>query len=436
MQINSIPTVLLLVIILSAPVQASSILVTWNPPSTAPPGTLDYYVYVSTTPGFFEESVPILVENGEQAVIDVPSEGGTAYYFAVQSVDAEGNTSSLATPSRPMLAAGPGPGWANSDTTRLFSFEDRASEVLNFTAFGNTSQIRGVQLACGDVLGLGEDQIVAAPGPGNHGAEIRLFHADGTPVVNGSFQAFLYNSVGASICCGDLDGDGRDEIVAGVGPGRTHEPGVKVFSYIEESFNSSTPLAFLAYPQEQGYGVKVACGDLDGDGRDEIITGCGPGPTLCSRVRVFRLEGDSIKPVPGLDFVAYGNAETRGVNVASGDVDGDGYDEIVTGPGPALNCNSDVRVFNVDGSAVVNAGQSFRAYPLPHFGVKVAVADVNNDCFEEVITAPGPSPNYPGAIRWFSLAGIRAECLGQIDAFAGTADDGFGANLAVGRLNP
>jgi len=139
--------------------------------------------------------------------------------------------------------------------------------------------------------------------------------------------------------------------------------------------------------------------------------------------------------MPGLDFVAY-DADTRGVNVACGDVAGDGYDEIITGPGPALHCYSDVRIFDVDGSAMVLAGPTFRAFPLPHFGVQVAAADVNNDCFDEVIVAPGPSPNYPGAVRWFSLATGRAEFRGQIDAFAGTADNAWGANLAVGMLTP
>jgi hypothetical protein len=427
------PFFISMLFLISGPLLASSFLVSWDSPSSAPPGTLDYYVYVSTVPGSFDEESRHFVNDGESVVIDVPCEAETTYYFAVQSIDASGRTSALATPRQPRLAAGPGPGWSNSDTARVYDFSDLAPELWSFAAFEHAAETRGLQLACGDVLGQGNDQIVASAGPGLHGPEIRIFLADGSPVDNGTFYAFSYTSLGASVCCGDLNGDGVDEIIVGAGPGRSYQSGVRVFSYQSGSFNSVSALDFLAFPQGQGYGVNVACGDLDGDGRDEIITGSGPGPLLSARVRVFRLEGGAIKLVPGLDFVAYG-AGTRGVNVASGDVDGDGYDEIITGPGPALDYCSDVRIFNVDGGSTPLAGPTFRAYPLPHFGVKVAAADVDNDCFEEVITAPGPGPNYPGVIRWFSLASGSAECRGQLDAFAGTTDSAFGANLAVGQL--
>ncbi len=428
-----LPVLISLFLLIPGPVQASSFLVSWDAPSSAPPGSLDYYVYVSTVPGSFDEEDRYFVDGEESVVIDVPCEAETTYYFAVQSVDDYGNTSSLVSPRCPRLAAGPGPGQSSSDTARLFAFEDLAPELCCFAAYDSGEPTRGLQLACGDVLGTGVDQVVVAPGPGDFGPEIRVYHADGTLVDNGSFLAFSYNNIGASVCCGDLNGDGVDEIIAGAGPGQLYKPGVKVFSYSGGTFNSITELGFLAFPREQGFGVNVACGDVDGDGCDEIITGCGPGPVLCARVRVFKLEDGSIKAVDGLDFVAY-DMDTRGVNVASGDVDGDGYDEIITGPGPALNCGSDVRIFDVDGGNSPSSGLAFRAFPMPHFGVKVAAADVDNDCFEEVITAPGPGARYPGAIRWFSLATGRTECLGQINAFDGTTDNAYGANLAVGQL--
>jgi hypothetical protein len=254
-------------------------------------------------------------------------------------------------------------------------------------------------------------------------------------VANGSFNAFAYNTAGATVACGDLDGDGIDEIVVGVGPGYHYNPGVKVFGYNGDAFGALSSLGFMAFPTDQGFGVNVACGDLDGDGCDEIIAGCGPGPRHCARVRGFTLRNGVIEPLDGIDFLAY-DGTPRGVNVACGDVDGDGYDEIVTGPGPALNTGSEVRTFDVDGRTTVTAGPGFRAYPMPHFGAVVAAADVNNDCFDEVITAPGPSANYPGAVRWFSLACGEAECLGQVDAYAGTGDDAYGASMAVGRFNP
>ena len=75
-------------------------------------------------------------------------------------------------------------------------------------------------------------------------------------------------------------------------------------------------------------GVFVACGDVDGDGRAEVITGAGAGGG--SHVRIFAADGRSL----GLDYMAY-DGSTGGVRVAAVDVDGDGRAEVVTTPPPS-----------------------------------------------------------------------------------------------------
>ena len=69
---------------------------------------------------------------------------------------------------------------------------------------------------------------------------------------------------------------------------------------------------------------------MTGDGGDTILTGAGPGEIYGPHVRGFQLDG---APLPGLNFLAYGTSK-YGVNVAAGDIDADGFDEVITGPGP------------------------------------------------------------------------------------------------------
>lgn len=133
---------------------------------------------------------------------------------------------------------------------------------------------------------------------------------------------------------------------------------------------------FFAYDQSFKGGVDVAAGDIDGDGVDEIITGTGPNSG--SHVRIFKPNGDVVSA-----FFAYPGYST-GVNVAAGDVDGDGVDEIITGTGPGWGTH--VKVFEVDGT-LKNA---FFAYPGNSIGVDVAVGNVDGAGADEIVTSAGP----------------------------------------------
>ena len=64
-------------------------------------------------------------------------------------------------------------------------------------------------------------------------------------------------------------------------------------------------------------GLHIALGDVDGDGRADLVAGDGAGP----HVRTFTLVGAGA--VLG-DATRYGTTFTGGVRVAAGDIDGDG----------------------------------------------------------------------------------------------------------------
>src|SRR5438067_12834020 len=86
-------------------------------------------------------------------------------------------------------------------------------------------------------------------------------------------------------------------------------------SKVVSGLNGSTLRDFQAFPGLTG-GVYVACGDVNGDGRPDIIVGGGAGSE--PRVKVFSGADNSVL----YNFFAYSG--TPGVRVAAGDVNGDG----------------------------------------------------------------------------------------------------------------
>ncbi|MCX6779061.1 MAG: putative glycoside hydrolase [Candidatus Magasanikbacteria bacterium] len=143
---------------------------------------------------------------------------------------------------------------------------------------------------------------------------------------------------------------------------------VKVFD-----LNGTMKKAFYAFATSIG-GVNLALGDVNADGALEIIAGQTKNR---SQVRIFSLAGKQL----GASFYAFGSAFRGGVNLAAGDINGDGKDEIVAGAGTG---KPEIRMFNEKGKQVtrsfLGAASSVKA------GIKVATADVDDDGVAEIIS--------------------------------------------------
>lgn len=209
-----------------------------------------------------------------------------------------------------------------------------------------------------DVDGDGAVETVLAAG-----ADIVILDANGER--RRSFSPF--GTAGFSIAAGDLDGDGRDEIVAGAGPGGL--PRVRVFA-----LDGSRRAEFLAFSAGFRGGVNVASANLYGNKFRSIVVGAGPGGG--PHVRVFTMYGRVLLN----GFFAYAPAFRGGVQVAAGDLDGDGKDEIVTGAGPGGGPH--VRVFDRFGRSLGKGFFAAEAYKRD--GVEVAVTDVDGDGIQEI----------------------------------------------------
>ena len=215
-------------------------------------------------------------------------------------------------------------------------------------------------------------ELVTGPGFGG-GPHIKLYDDDGA-FMGKEFMAYDPRFAGGvDVAAGDTDGDGIDEIVTG--PGFGGGPHVKIFDV-----NGTLRSTFYAYDPKFAGGIRVAVGDIDGDGMAEIVTGIysSGGP----HVRVMTASGESIT-----QFFAYDPNFTGGIDVAVGNVIDDGgleKSEIITGAGPGGGPH--VQVLNGSGVRL----QSFFAYATNFIGgIHVSAGDVNpENPHQEIATSP------------------------------------------------
>ena len=165
-----------------------------------------------------------------------------------------------------------------------------------------------------------------------------------------------------------------------------------------DPFTGIVRTSFNAYPNEPRFrgGVRVALGDVDGDGIEEIITT--PGPGRVTEVRVFRQDGTELTAYRNQP---YGSGYLGGADVASGDVDGDGDDDVVTS---MIRNAGDVRVLKAgSGRLAVDSSRSIRAFPANFKGgATVTTADLTGDGKAEVIVGSGPG--MPASVRIYDVA--------------------------------
>ena len=241
-----------------------------------------------------------------------------------------------------------------------------------------------------------------------------------TSLVEFGPSAFAYHGAftgGVFVAAGDMNGDGRADIVTSPGAGG----GPHVRAFLIDNAGNFTPFAeFLAYTPAFTGGLFVAAGDVSGDGaRAEIITGAGQsgGP----HVRIFQVSNAGAV-TPFAELMAYTPTFTGGVRVAAGNVDVAGTAaEVLTVPGPGGGPH--VRVFKVSQGGGISLFTEFFAY-APDFmgGLFVSATDVDADGIAEIITAPGAGGGPHMRVWKVSPAGtvrLFSEFLAYDSAFLG-----------------
>jgi autotransporter-associated beta strand protein len=258
--------------------------------------------------------------------------------------------------------------------------------IKTLTPFGTF--FGGVRTVTADFNGDGVEDLAVGTGPGAV-AQVSVF--DGVTGAN-LFTVLPFETFtgGVFVAAGDIDANGKPELVVTPDEGG----GPRVLVYHDTNFAPMLSYFGIQDPNFRG-GARAGVGDMNGDGYAEIAVSAGfqGGP----RVSIWdgkSLASSQFKNVMN-DFFVFDQSLRNGAYVAIGDVNGDGKGDLIAGAGPGGAPH--VKIF--DGASLINPAigpantQPFASFfagnPDNRGGVRVTPKVLDNDLYIDVLTGVG-----------------------------------------------
>lgn len=339
----------------------------------------------------------------------------------------------------------------------------------------NDADEAGTDVATGDVNGDGiEDLIIGADYADPNGNEsgetyvvfgdddgfsdsIQLSSLDGSNgfTINGEASS---DYSGRAVGTVDINGDGIDDIVVGA-PEANSQTGKAYVIYGKSSgFSSTIELSslsgtdgFVINGRDVGdfTGNAFAAGDIDGDGFEDLMIGAqyGGGAGAIGEVSVIHGKSGSFSSpydlsgiTPGDGFTIYGesNYDEIGADLASGDINGDGFDDIIMGStdnstgkayvlfGKGSDFSTSYQLSNMtssEGMLINGVASADKA------GHAVASGNINGDNADDVLIgapgAGGTSYGDPKPGRSYVVFGSANSLPGTLDLSSLDGSNGF-----------
>lgn len=333
-----------------------------------------------------------------------------------------GHLVSVAAPYLPVrpantVAAAPGPDPGSAAVVRVLGLD--GSRLAEFTAFDTRY---GARVAMGDVDGDGSDEVVAAPGPGpRNEAQVKVFRPDGRLVA--AVAPVAGTTYGAQLAVGDIDGTGTSQIAVSTvsaAPGEAPRQVVILYGMDGNSRLVEKGRIDLAGEGEDGdlRPAAVAFGDVNGDGRLELLVAAG------KRLLVYAFD-DAYAPTlvaTATREELLRHADGGEPRIAAGDLNGDGRDEVLVGYQDGLD--SLVEVLNGD---LTPFGETIVPFDGGKSAPNLAAMPISDDFRAAILAGAGAYPDNGAILRIFTPDGELMSELKAFTGGRFGANASFGA---------
>jgi hypothetical protein len=250
----------------------------------------------------------------------------------------------------------------------------------------------------GDVNGDGySDIIVGTPGYSNGTGAVFVFNGSSTGLSTTASYTKLgeatYDNFGSTVAtAGDINGDGYSDILVG-DPGAPY-PSLygKAYVFIGSAAGLSSSSSWTKNGENSGdsFGLSVAlAGDVNGDGYSDVIVGAPGYSSSTGKVYVFNGSSTGLSTTASWTTIGENSGDTYGQSVSTaGDVNGDGYSDVIVGAPGFSNVAGKAYVFqgSATGLSATTSWAQVGENSYDNYGYSVSTAgDVNGDGYSDVI---------------------------------------------------
>lgn len=323
----------------------------------------------------------------------------------------------------------------SNNTGRVFIFHSKGTHGINGEYSHQASRIItgepasgfGTAIASADINGDAYgDLIVSAPSAGNQGRVYVFFSSGDAGIVitsallaSNTITGQSSSWIGNSLDVADFNGDGYADIVVGAYMAANTAGRVYVFhstgllgitaSSASEATNIINGVPSGPYGR---FGYYVATGDINGDGYGDIVVGGRDGNSYAHRAYVFHSSGSEGITASSAEsastIIEGGSTSSFAFSLAVGDINGDRYDDIAVG----TTYRSIVYLFHSSGPSgitIFDASSASATVANPtatYFGTTVSLGDLNGDGYADLIVSDHDYASNTGRVYTFHSSGI------------------------------